>query len=423
MGCRRVKSRGTGKGGMSKNYDLIILDDHVPRPFSSFRIAEFNYLLREIPNSIILSSATSFAFEKVLSVVAKYFPGLETVCRKLFRPLDFKLLASGYCRDHPGNKKRIGYIDPSACRVTGKMAYLVFINNAHKFIDYLETNDIDFVFTLYPGGGFRLDDEECDRKLSRVFGSKNFRSVIATQSATKEYLLKKKFCREEQIVAVFGGVFPSDYFDRIENKSYYPADKAFVDICFVANKYSAQGIDKGYDLFIAAAHLLKDREMVRFHVVGDFNEDDMDVSALEGRVAFYGQQPSSFFRRFYPAMDMILSPNRPFVLAPGAFDGFPTGCCIEAGLCGVAVFCTDPLDLNPAFSNHTDIVIIPDDAQSIVSILTDYLDHPDKLYSLARRVQGKFKEVFDIDAQMAQRIVAVKNVPDEAVRANVARSL
>ena len=44
-------------------------------------------------------------------------------------------------------------------------------------------------------------------------------------------------------------------------------------------------------------------------------------------------------------MDLIISPNVPFVLASGAFDGFPTACCMEAALSGTAMFVTDELKL------------------------------------------------------------------------------
>jgi glycosyltransferase involved in cell wall biosynthesis len=405
-------------------YDLIIFDDHVPKPYSSFRIAEFNYLLGEIPNSIILSSAQTFFFEKTCSVAVKYLPFFEKIFRELFSVLDFKFVAHEHCRDYPDNKGRVLHVD-TKCKMKSRMAYMVFINNAVKFVDYLERNGIDFTFTLYPGGGFRLNDMACDKKLSRVFSSKNFKAVIVTQSIIKNYIVENNFCDERQVVTIYGGVLPSDYFSNIGNKIPYPTEKQTIDICFVANKYTSCGLDKGYDLFIATAHLLTDSfTMVNFHVVGDFNKDDVDVSALEGRITFYGQQPSSFFKRFYLRMDVILSPNRPFILAPGAFDGFPTGCCVEAGLCGVAVFCTDPLDLNLKFINHTDIVIIPDDISAIVSIVSDYISDLDKLYSLSRRIQSKFREVFDIHCQMEQRVNLIKNcnVSDEAVPANVTRS-
>ena len=77
-----------------------------------------------------------------------------------------------------------------------------------------------------------------------------------------------------------------------------------------------------------------------------------------GQVKFYGAQRTEFFPSFYSQMDLILAPNIPFTLLPGAFDGFPPGGCIEAGLSGVAVFCTDVLNQNIAFKDGEELVIV-----------------------------------------------------------------
>ena len=71
-------------------------------------------------------------------------------------------------------------------------------------MDYLERARIPFVFELYPGGGFRLDEANSDAHLERVVSSPMFRKVIVTQNVTRDYLLRKKFCRKDEIEFIFG---------------------------------------------------------------------------------------------------------------------------------------------------------------------------------------------------------------------------
>jgi len=89
-------------------------------------------------------------------------------------------------------------------------------------------------------------------------------------------------------------------------------------------------------------------------------------------------------------MDAIVSPNIPNAIAPGWFDGFPTGSCVEAAACDVAIFCTDPLGLNPGFQSGVDIEIVEHDADSIVELLLRYRNHPDELQLSAGRAGRRF---------------------------------
>lgn len=99
-----------------------------------------------------------------------------------------------------------------------------------------------------------------------------------------------------------------------------------------------------------------------------------------------------------------MSPNIPFVLSKGAFDGFPTGSCVEAGLRKVAVFCTDELKLNNHFTDNKEIVIIPHDADSIVRIIEAFYKKPDKLRSVAKKGTAKMRKIFSYERQILPRI-------------------
>jgi glycosyltransferase involved in cell wall biosynthesis len=166
------------------------------------------------------------------------------------------------------------------------------------------------------------------------------------------------------------------------------------------------GINKGYDRFIDAARLLARRnQQIRFHVVGSFDESDADIGELEGRITFYGPQYRNFFPGFHANMDIILSPNIPFALDPGVFDGFPTGCCIEAALCGVAVFCTDELAMNNGtFKDREEIVIISREPEEICGVVEEYLSRPSSLAELATKGQHAFRREYDLNKQMEPRL-------------------
>lgn len=365
---------------------LVILDDAFPNLHSAFRIAEYNAYLQRWPDATVYSTAQNRVsvrngkgFGQILDDYAALYPELSS---RIFRF---------------GGEANLGR----------DLAYFIFLGNAARFASVLDANDTPFAFTLYPGGGFKIDEKDSDEVLRRTCSSPNFEKVIATQTITREYLIDGGFCDPEKIEFVYGGVFPlADLADQTPPKVFYKDNKDTFDLCFVAYKYTNRSIvSKGYDVFVEVAkRLSKRRPDARFHVVGTFDESDIDVSDISEKVTFYGPRTSSFFPGFYSRMDMILSHNVPFTLLPGAFDGFPTGSCMEAGLCGVAVVCTDPLGLNVAFEDGEEILIVPHDAEATVATAERYMDSPDELYDLAKRGQRAFARVFGMEAQMEPRL-------------------
>jgi glycosyltransferase involved in cell wall biosynthesis len=213
-------------------------------------------------------------------------------------------------------------------------------------------------------------------------------------------------CLPEEIEFIYGGVFmDNDTIPNIFNKQYYKVDKTNLDVCFVASKYSPKGKDKGYDLFIESAKILVTKcDNIHFHVIGGFNKNDMNIDGLESNITFYGYQLHNFLDDFYKKMDIIVSPNRPFVLSLGSFDGFPTGCCIEAGMNGVAVICSDELKLNEYFENSRNIELIPNNVEAIVKIITYYYKHPRLLMVLSKNCYKRFNKVFSPTKQLEKRL-------------------
>ncbi|WP_162604651.1 glycosyltransferase family 4 protein [Geomonas edaphica] len=373
---------------------LLILDDFFPGVLSAFRVAEYNHYLEQIPGTEVHSIRPSNllfkskgSFQDALEEYSQLYPEHARKVRRF-------------------NRNSI----PSA-----NLVYTVFINNIYAFIDDIDRGGVPFVFTLYPGGGFFLNDSGTDLKLSRVFSSPNFRKVFVTQKITRQYLLDKGYCRPEDVILIYGCVLPSQQLSRLPLvRRRYRIDKPTLDICFVAAKYTPRGEDKGYDVFIDVAKRLCGRYPdINFHVVGNFGPSDIDVCAISDRITFYGLRNTDFFPEFYSKMDLVLSPNAPFVIAPGAFDGFPTGSCMEAGLCGVAVFCTDPLDQNVAFKNGEEIVIIKRDAAEIARIVEPYYHRPEMLYELGHKGREAFSSTLALDVQMAERIKVLRAFLDK----------
>jgi len=364
---------------------FVILDDLFPHILSGFRIAEYNAYMEHF-NTHVYSTALSF--------------------RAINEKRGFSKIVREYEHYYPQFRNRVSTFFRLENNFSSKLIYTIFLQNADRFINIAEIHNTPFVFTLYPGGGLFLNDNAVDKMLRRVCLSPSFRKVIVTQRITQEYLLGKEFCPPEQIEFIYGGVLPSDRLvKKFGEKKYYQMNKSSFDICFVANKYMKDGADKGYDVFLKVAKKLsKAHRDIFFHVVGPYDENDIDVSDIMDRVKFYGMRHTDFFAEFYAGMDIILSPNAPFILRPGAFDGFPTGSCVEAGLCGVAVFCTDILDLNVAFKNNEEIVIIPREVDEICAIVDKYYDDYNRLYELAKQGQTTISRVFDFETQMRPRL-------------------
>lgn len=375
--------------GLKRN-DLIIYDDIFPHPISGFRFEELTILLTEFDKSKIIISSKSYSLLKTsVADNKKHVKSLVSTNKDFKRKLVF----------------RNGFIN-----INAKLFYCIFINNIYENLDWLEKHKIPFVFTLYPGGGFRMNDERSNFKLKRVLSSRMFRKVIVTQTITSNYLLKNDFCNEDQIEFIFGCVVPQN--SLIKNsttKKYYSQGKSTLDICFCAAKYMPKGTDKGYDVFIELAHALSQKyDFVHFHVIGGFDQNDIDVSKIKEKITFYGYQNFDELGRTFQKIDVIISPNKAFVLDNGSFDGFPLGTVVEAALNGVLVLLSDELQQNTTFVNNEQLIIIKSESNSIEKVMIDLIDNPKRIIEIANNGKHKFQEVYSNKVQMKPRIELLK---------------
>ncbi len=356
---------------------LIIFDSLFPLRNSGFRYFEYDAYIRHFKSISVITD------QKDMHFVCN--DGDNTI-------LDRQNIVQDYNSEFETPK--VFYGDFSDYDIsTASLVYCVFLGRIYNLLTRHNLK-IPFVFTLYPGGDFSLNQEQSDMMLRTVFSSPYFRRVIVTHKITRDYLLEKGLCPEEKMSFIFGGVVPPylSKADFLKDKQYYGRDKDIMDICFVATRYTEFGQDKGYDTFIdAAKKIYKNHKNVRFHVVGNgFDEQTLDVSEIGDAICFYGFMKTTAFDYFYRDKDFIISPNKPFILDPGFFDGFPTGCVSEAMLHCVAAIATDELGLNlNHYENHRDIELISPSADEIVTLIEKYLEKPDILPVLARNGQKR----------------------------------
>lgn len=399
-----------GRAGDPATIGLGIFCDRFPHTYG-FLLQQYSSVLRHFPDSRVYSFGRRvfepFAPEHFDQALAAYGRTFADIADRV-HPLRPVLEPS--C---PAQARLVRLHAPVWRRP--RLGYTQFAMNADLFRPLFETLGIPFAFTLNPGGGFRLDNTYSDDRLARIFASPWFRHVIVTYSRTRDYVLSRFRVPEEKVTLIQGTIVLEQMLtDNRRAKRRYGQDKDTLDICFVGLRYSPTGTDKGYDSFIAAAHLLApDLPHLRFHVVGDFDASVIDVAALGDRIRFHGVRDQAWMAAFHAGMDAIISPNAAGHLAKGAFDGFPVTSCIEAGMCGVAVFASDPLGLNEALAPDREVVIIDRAPDTLAQTLRRWLDDPERLYALAQAGERRFHHHWGEQAQMQPRLRLLRRLLDQ----------
>lgn len=378
---------GNWPGRMQK-YDLIVYDDIFPAPLSGFRLEEFTSYLKEFSNSIVYTSGVSVGL-----LGNEQLPDLIRSYQRRHPDLAAKIRSIRHYSAVPADRAKLLYMD--------------FLTHAYELLPIVEEAKVPFVFTLYPGGSFVLDNHDCDRKLKRIFDSPCFLKVIVTQQITYDYLIIRDLCQPDKIELIFGVVMPQDSFVHPipKDKARWGFGKKKLDICFMAHRYTLHGEDKGYDVFINLAYRFQPLEDICFHVVGPFDNRILDVYPIRDRIKFHGTLNPEQFDDFFKTMDIIMSPNISGKLHPGSFDGFPTASCTEAGLRGTAIFCTDEFNSGEGrFTDGVDFVKILYDLDHIVEKVEYYYRNPEKLKAVGEHGSRRIQELYSYEAQMTPRV-------------------
>lgn len=382
--------RLAGLFGRAAPIRIAILDDLFPHPISGFRFEEFCSYLDEMPNVSIYTNGAA------LSLVNEA------------RPIE--AIIAEHVAAHPCHFGRILALQPDQFPQADAY-YAIFLNNIVQYVEAIERTQKPFTFTLYPGGGFGADDKVSDDKIRRVCGSSSFQSVIVTQPNTRDYLLKVHAVPKPKIHYLQGGMVPRAAFVAPKHRRHFGIDKASLDIGFVANRYTPKGEDKGYDLFVETADALTRQGVnARYHVVGPWDAAIIPLGNLAAQFEFHGFLMTERLRELGQILDLVLSPNRPGKLAKGAFDGFPTGSCVEVGLQEAAIFCADVLNLNTEFRDGIDLVLVEPNVDDIILRLLPIIHDPGALARIGRNGRKRLSQIFGRERQMPPRLAILRNM-------------
>jgi glycosyltransferase involved in cell wall biosynthesis len=377
---------------MGAEPQIAVIDDFFPHKLSAFRYEEFHSYLEAMPGLSVHATWPHFRMIGETRTAAEVF--------------------DEYRNEYPAHAGRV-HPFLQGTFPEADAYYMIFLTNIRDWLLEIEKRGRPFAFTMYPGGGFEIDVPAADACMARVFGSPCFRKVIATQPIIRDYILAKGYCGPGQILYIPGGVIHRSAFEPPPPKPRYGIAKAALDIAFVAAKYSPIGADKGYDLFVEMAQVLVALGIdARFHIVGGFGPDVLNLGAAGPRFRFYGYRPREFFSRFYSLMDLIVAPTRPFILR-GGFDGFPTASCVEAGLQSVALALTDPLGLNSIFRDGEDAIIIRPERDDIVARVLQLARDPARLAEIGESGRIALTAAFNRDVQIEPRLAMLRGLPDD----------
>ncbi len=361
----------------------FIIDDFFPHLLTGFRVAEYNAHLQTFGQLQIMSSLDEFSTHH-----------------------------SAYRALYPQYADRISTYVPDRL-IAARLAYITFLNNAHAYLDDLIRHNVPFVLNLYPGGGLGLGDAQSDQKLLRVLACPLLKDIIVTQPVVQRYLTELAQNHGLTLPPMHmlqGVVVNPDYFnpELTRHGPRYGRGKDTLDVCFVAESYMPGAANKGFPEFKAAMQHLSDLHNLRVHVVGGgYSSADLEVPEMTHRLNYHGRLPTAQLREFYSWMDLIVSPNRPGQLHAGNFDGFPTGACVEAALCEVAIMATDALQQNPGYVDQQSICLLAHDdenmARQIERTIRRLASHPEELSRIARECQSLTRTLYAPEKQIGAR--------------------
>lgn len=369
-----------------KNFDLLIYDTSFPNSISGFRFAEFNALLKEFKNIKIIVNPTDYPQFNQKAETHK----TDILHLKKTNPVSYRKTFAGTVKDIKNTK----------------LFYCIFLNNMYDSLPYVEKNKINFIFTLYPGGGFDTKDEMALKKLKTVLSSKYFRGVIVTQQFTQDFIVKEYHCPEDKILNIFGCLVPQNSISTGRSRSFN--NRMTLNVCFCAARYTKIGADKGYDIFVETAKILASKGYnIHFNVIGGYDSKVISIEGFEKFFTFHGLKKFEELQPIFQEQDIILSPNRPFILNVGSFDGFPLGAVVEAVLNGATPILTDELKQNIVF-NQDEVIIVRPDAEEIVAKIENLIHDPELLNFISEKSQKKFREIYSDDYQLEKRIDFIK---------------
>jgi glycosyltransferase involved in cell wall biosynthesis len=373
-----------------KSKGLLILDDILPSSLSPWRSNEYAELCSTFEHTKIFTDCTTYnhynqnkSYEENLSLLTSNYPSLK---HKIF-------------------------ILKKKTNTNYDLGYTLFYNNLIKFYPFFEKNKTNFAFTLYPGGGFGFNNKQIDTCLREICQSNYFKGVIVNQNITKKYLIENNICEADKIKLIFGVPLNLNLHE-IKNYTYKkPSD--CLNILFFANKYTLDGSDKGFDVFLKIVkQLLYKKETFNFIVIGGFSENDVTDIRIKNLIDFKGSLNEFEFNKIVKETHILISANKPFILSENAFDGFPLATCVTASLYGNLNFMTDYFNeaKNINLKDEEDFILIKHDIDDIVTNIIELDKDRVKLQEIAENGRNKMLHLYSFENQILPRLEFFKNL-------------
>lgn len=383
IGLFRRLSRSVRGRKRNISASLVIIDDCFPRESSGFRFQEYDEILSRIAKSIVLVEVPLVIWNEWNERVDRYC--WRSSLGRFFRVRSLSSLAK--------------------LRANG--VYLSFLFLADRFLPLIEKYRLPFVFQLYPGGLFALNERASDDMLSKVLSSPFFRGVIVNQDVTADYLRNRFFLKEENILNVYGIPYRPFYQSNgsVVKRGFNVASRDKIVVGFAANKYVIGGRDKGFDIFCSLAADRDLAEFFEFRCAGGFSREDLPSALNIQESVFAGVLSPGELEIWLGEVDIFLNPVRSGEIKSGAFDGFPTTVSVMALFAGCLLLTSDPENNNRGkFTSGDDIIILKAEYHSFREVLYDIVKNCEYYQDIRNRGCKKAREYFDFSVQMDLRM-------------------
>lgn len=360
------------------NGSLVIFDDFFPSPYSDWRKNEILFYLQNVDNSIVF--------------IGRHLND------KIFYPSGLDQNIKDFLNQNPSLESSIKKIKLGQ-DIKAKLGYCIFLGNIIHSIGYFKKNSIPFVFTLYPGGGFKMFDENVEQCLNEIFNCHLFRHVFVNMPHVYDYIKDKFKLNEGQISYIYGA--PITLFPNSELKKSICSK---IRVVFSSHKYSRYGIDKGLDIFVRVAKSLEYNDRFTFTVIGGFVEKDLVVKS--SNIILKNEIIPENLNHEFSNYDIIVSPNRSHVLGLGSFDGFPTATVLHAANSGCMMMLTDEWNNSSKIGlvDNVDFSLIAPNADLIVSKLIYFYENRTEIGRIALNGKMKLNSLLDLEKQLPRRL-------------------
>lgn len=260
--------------------------------------------------------------------------------------------------------------------------FTIFLNDILAALDQIERFDVPFSFGLIGGGGFEPTDEELPKKLTRVFGSPNFHSILLTHRYAEDYALRNGYCTAGQMYQL-EGIFLPPLVTEQPDRIYKPKEK--VKVMFAAKNYGSVGQYKAPEIFIEVVRKAKAVNCnAEFSMVGGWDYDALDANDLRDYLTIVPRLKHSQYIEFCRTVDLLIAPHE--------YEGTAH----EAAFTGVAIMIVDLWGyLHRYYKDGEEVIFIKSDADFIFHKLLPLIDNPKEIYRIGRNGQDKVRILYD----------------------------